>query len=108
MTCVRLVVSYLMLAFLFVGCAERTAPTSDTPSATPIPPLREHLIHLPGIAGEQHLDRNFVKGIREGGYSGEIEIFDWPGEDSGLRALITRQRNGKQADTLAARIQELL
>lgn len=113
MTCVRSVVSHLMLAFLLAGCAGQGAPptvksSAAAPPAVPPPPPREHLIHLPGIAGEQHLDRSFVRGIRDGGYAGEIEIFDWPGAESGLRALVTRQRNGQQADKLAARIQELL
>ena len=77
-------------------------------AAADAPKPRQHLIHLPGIAGEQHLDRQFVKGLREGGYSGTLEIVDWPRHDAGLNALFARKRNGAEADKLAERLQKLV
>jgi pimeloyl-ACP methyl ester carboxylesterase len=98
-----------VLVAIGAGC-EHPAPTATATRAShaPPPPPREHLIHLPGIAGEQNLDRRFVGGLHDGGYAGTIEIFDWPGDDPGMRALVSRQRNERQADVLAARIRELL
>jgi pimeloyl-ACP methyl ester carboxylesterase len=67
----------------------------------------EYAIHLPGIAGSQRLDRNFVQGLRDGGYAGTIDIYDWPGADPGLGALFARPRNEAQAEKLAAIIQQI-
>ena len=72
------------------------------------PKAREHLIHLPGIAGARSLDRYFVAGIRDGGYRGEVEIYDWTAGEPGISALLARARNEKQADKIAARIEKLL
>jgi pimeloyl-ACP methyl ester carboxylesterase len=72
------------------------------------PDPRERAIHLPGVAGSQRLDRNFVQGLRDGGYPGTIEIYDWPGADPGLGALFARKRNEEQAEQLAASIQRTL
>lgn len=94
--------------FVALGCVHPATTTPSLVAPVPNPPPREHLIHLPGIAGEQHLDRRFVGGIRDGGYTGAIEIFDWPGDDPGMRALVARRRNEGQADILAARIRDLL
>lgn len=68
----------------------------------------ERFIHLPGIAGARLLDRYFVTGIREGGYDGEIEIYDWTAGDPGLGALLARRRNEEQAARLAERLEGLL
>jgi pimeloyl-ACP methyl ester carboxylesterase len=69
---------------------------------------REHLIHLPGIAGPQNLDRRFIRGLREGGCEGTIEIYDWTAHDPGLSALLSRKRNEQQADKVAEKIQQIL
>src|SRR5688500_767192 len=92
----------LFLALLLPSALARPpARTTDAPKS------REHLIHLPGIAGEQHLDRQFVKGLREGGYSGTLEIVDWPRDDAGLNALFARKRNEAEADKLAEKLRKL-
>jgi pimeloyl-ACP methyl ester carboxylesterase len=72
------------------------------------PDARERAIHLPGIAGEQRLDHNFVRGLREGGYAGTIDIYDWTEHDPGLSALFARERNERQADKFAELIQRRL
>jgi pimeloyl-ACP methyl ester carboxylesterase len=69
---------------------------------------REHLIHLPGIAGEQNLDRRFIRGLRAGGYDGTFEIFDWTAKDPGLNALFARKRNELQAEKFAEKIRQIL
>jgi pimeloyl-ACP methyl ester carboxylesterase len=70
------------------------------------PDPHEYAIHLPGIAGSQRLDRYFVQGLRDGGYTGSIDIYDWPGADPGLGALFARQRNERQAEKVAAIIRQ--
>jgi pimeloyl-ACP methyl ester carboxylesterase len=68
----------------------------------------EYLIHLPGIAGERTLDREFVRGLRDGGYAGTLDIYDWTERDPGLSALLARERNQKQAGLVSDRIKRLL
>jgi pimeloyl-ACP methyl ester carboxylesterase len=70
------------------------------------PVKTEYLLHLPGIAGERNLDRHFCEGLRDGGYGGKIEIFDWPRSDPGLNALLARQRNEDEADKLSKKLEE--
>jgi pimeloyl-ACP methyl ester carboxylesterase len=91
----------LLVPLLFVCLA--AAPARDTPAPKPL----DHVIHLPGIAGEQHLDRQFLRGLREGGYAGTLEIFDWPGDDPGLNALFARKRNDREADKLAKKLKQM-
>ena len=68
----------------------------------------EYLLHLPGIAGERTLDREFIRGIRDGGFTGTLEIYDWTERDPGLSALRSRKRNEKQAALVAKKIERLL
>jgi pimeloyl-ACP methyl ester carboxylesterase len=89
----------LLLLTLLPLIAAKQADAPDAP---------ELLLHLPGIAGEQNLDRQFVRGIREGGFPGTIEIVDWPGDDPGLNALFARKRNEREADKLAGKIERLV
>jgi pimeloyl-ACP methyl ester carboxylesterase len=84
------------------GFAEKAQRAGDTRDA------HERLIHLPGIAGARLLDRYFVAGLREGGYEGEIEVYDWTAGDPGLGALLARRRNDAQAAKLAEHIKGLL
>src|SRR5438552_13346940 len=62
-------------------------------SGTPVlagdakPPSKEYLLHLPGIAGYHWMDRQLLSGLRAGGYSGDVDVRDWPGDAAGLAAL---------------------
>jgi hypothetical protein len=62
------------------------------------------VIHLPGIGGHMYMDDELVKGLREGGVSGRIEIYNWTCGDPGLPALHAMERNQKQAEKIAAMI----
>jgi hypothetical protein len=64
-----------------------------------------YLLHLPGVAGEQYLDREMLRGLRQGGFDGAMEIFDWTAGDPGLGALTARKRNGRQAQEIADKIE---
>jgi len=73
-------------------------------------PSADYLIHLPGIAGYHGMDRQLLDGLRDGGFAGEVDVIDWPGEAPGLAALFDRRRNLQQsqvlADAIVARLRE--
>jgi pimeloyl-ACP methyl ester carboxylesterase len=94
----------LALALLSTGCVTSSVNFLAAAQVE----SKEHLIHLPGIAGEQNLDRRFIRGLRAGGCEGTIEIYDWTAKDPGLGALLARKRNQRQADKIAEKIQQIL
>ena len=97
----RLFGRLVAVALIATGCVASSVNAAQAD-------CKEHLIHLPGIAGEQNLDRRFVRGLRTGGCEGTIEIYDWTAKDPGLSALLARKRNEKQADKVAEKIQQIL
>ena len=93
----------LALGLLFCsGCA--LGPRAGFLSAAP-GGSNAYLLHLPGISGERWLDREMVKGLRDGGFDGTIEIYDWTQEDPGLDALFASQRNRTEAQKVADIVQ---
>lgn len=66
------------------------------------------LLHLPGIGGEMPIDHNMTAGLRDGGYPGAIEIYDWTEHDPGLAALLAHERNEREANQIAAMIEKRL
>jgi pimeloyl-ACP methyl ester carboxylesterase len=92
-----------VLAFMLLGAA---APArAQTAQAS-----KDYLVHMPGIAGYHWLDRQFLSGLRDAGFEGDIEVRDWPGDDPGLAALLARKRNRQEAqavaDMILARVRE--
>jgi hypothetical protein len=73
---------------------------ADAPTEKPKP----WLLHLPGIAGDTRIDRRLLQGIRDAGFAGEIEIYDWTGDHPGLVALRARQYNDAEAQKIADKI----
>src|SRR5690242_64348 len=63
-----------------------------------------YLLHLPGISGARGYDRMMTGGLREAGYTGELETYDWTEKDPGLRALMAYERNQVEAQKIADRI----
>lgn len=59
------------------------------------------LLHLPGISGETGLDQGMIRGLKEGGYDGAVETYNWTGENAGLGALLASQRNHQNARNIA-------
>jgi pimeloyl-ACP methyl ester carboxylesterase len=92
-----------LLAFLFLLCG---APSILAAEAAP-KASDDYLLHLPGIAGYHWVDRQFLAGLREGGFEGEQAVRNWPGDDPGLAALLARKRNQTEsravADAIVAR-----
>ena len=64
-----------------------------------------YLLHLPGVAGEQYLDREMLRGLRQGGFDGAIEVYDWAGDNPGFNALMARKRNKLAAMVVAEKIE---
>ena len=62
------------------------------------------LLHLPGIAGERWVDLQMTSGLRDAGYVGPMQTYDWTENDPGLNALRAYKRN--QAE--AARVADLI
>jgi hypothetical protein len=95
---------FLLLTVCLLGCSSNG--TSVPPPAPP--PVAEKpkdvLIHLPGITGELFIDREFVRGIKEAGYDGEISIVDWTKGNLGIAALYAEKHNTQEAQKLAERI----
>src|SRR5688572_27488537 len=109
---------------ILLGCADDQPPApghlpSDTPSAAQLPPrtpatkpadvlanapVKPYVLHLPGVSGESHIDRDLRAGLRNAGFAGDIHIYDWTCKDPGIPALHNRQRNLEQADLIAQRI----
>ena len=61
------------------------APTT-APAVASIDTSHAWHLHLPGIAGEAGIDHNLVEGLRDAGYDGPSEIYDWTGDQAGLTA----------------------
>ena len=89
--------SVIVIALLFAAsCSSRGkfAPPPEDKS-------KDVLIHLPGITGELVIDREFVRGIKQGGFQGEVTIVDWTLSNTGIGALYAEKDNAKQAQMLA-------
>ncbi len=63
-------------------------------------------MHLPGIGGKRSIDVAMTRGFKQGGFTGDVEIYDWTEHDEGLNALIAYQRNHKEARLIAQKITE--
>lgn len=73
------------------------------PPAVSLPP---YLLHLPGIGGKRSIDQNMTEGFVQGGFSGQVEIYDWTEGDIGFDSLIADSRNHKEAKLIAAKLTE--
>jgi hypothetical protein len=68
-----------------------------TSSALPAP----FLLHLPGIAGARAIDNHMTVGFSQGGFKGDVQIYDWTEQDGGLDALLANKRNHLEAKKIA-------
>jgi pimeloyl-ACP methyl ester carboxylesterase len=91
--------SHCLLLSLIVGCSHAAG---DMPVAAPDPAVaKPYLLHLPGIAGSRYIDQSVTRGIKDGGFDGDIEIYDWTENDPGVGALLALDRNHKEAQRIA-------
>ena len=94
----RLVQRLFFAAALLIPASAPAEPPTTAPAADP---SNFYLLHLPGIAGNRSIDRAVIHGVRDGGFSGVIEIYDWTDNDPGLDALLARARNSREAQHVA-------
>jgi hypothetical protein len=103
----------LILCLNLIGCGsaaiQQQQMTVGQPLANasvPAPTLQPWLLHLPGIGGKRSIDVSMTRGFEQGGFKGDIEIYDWTEQDAGLHALIATERNHKEARLIAQHITE--
>jgi pimeloyl-ACP methyl ester carboxylesterase len=93
-----------VIFFLSVLCC--TAPPSRGDDAPAF--HHDYLIHLPGVGGELSIDHDLIHGLVAGGYGGHCEIYDWTEHDPGLSALWSRERNDKEAQKIADKVEQIV
>jgi len=95
----------LVMATL-IGCGSSAPVGQPVAVVPPKPTLPPYLLHLPGIGGKRSIDLAMTHGFKQGGFTGDVEIYDWTEHDPGLDALISEQRNHKEAKLIAEKITE--
>jgi pimeloyl-ACP methyl ester carboxylesterase len=64
------------------------------------------LLHLPGIGGHRNIDDHMAAGFVQGGFTGQVQIYDWTEQDIGLDALFALKRNHAEAKKVARLLTE--
>lgn len=98
-TCRRALTSVLALVMLLSGVAGAQMPDPEKVDSSDA-----YLLHLPGIAGEAGIDRLLISGLKEGGFKGKSEIYDWTSDKQGIAALIDRKHTDEQAAKIAEKV----
>ena len=88
----------LTLLLWSTGCQGTPSTTFIAPS---IPVGSTYVLHLPGIAGDSPLDRNWMKSLEAGGVTTHIALYDWTCHDAGLDALEAHLRNHRESCKVA-------
>jgi hypothetical protein len=81
------------------SATSRPSIAASRPAIERLPPL---LLHLPGIGGKRSFDLAMVRGFVKGGFTGDVQIYDWTEGDSGIGALRAMERNKREARLIAA------
>jgi pimeloyl-ACP methyl ester carboxylesterase len=76
----------------------RTPPAATQPVKAA--PVINYVLHLPGIDGIHGMDRELIKGLRQGGFR-RTNTYDWTARDPGINALHAIKRNHVQAKHVA-------
>lgn len=92
----------VLLAALVLWLPSTARAEAELPDPLLVNSREAYVLHVPGIAGEAGIDHLLIGGLEDGGFKGKTEIYDWTGEDRGLKALMNRKR----ADAEAAKIAE--
>jgi hypothetical protein len=59
---------------------------------------------LPGIGGTRKIDLYMTDGLKQGGFAGHIDIYDWTEGDEGLSALVNDARHRREAKIIAQKL----
>src|SRR5436190_14049829 len=92
--------SLLCLGLFLLACIAPPVRAADKADA---PKDRAWLLHLPGIAGHAGIDDDLIRGLRQGGYEGEVQLYDWV-TTPGIPALRAQEQNRKEAKKVAGLI----
>jgi pimeloyl-ACP methyl ester carboxylesterase len=96
---VRVIPPNRIAATLIVSALILAATTVNSIAAD-----NDYLLHLPGIAGTKQIDRAVNKGIKEGGFDGTAENYDWTENNPGMAALLAYERNQREAKLISDKI----
>ncbi|HEY1923532.1 MAG TPA: hypothetical protein VGG44_12340 [Tepidisphaeraceae bacterium] len=99
----------LLICFAFLLTAVSAAVGGPTTQPSPLDIARVTvkgplLLHLPGVAGLIGVDRRMIAGLRDGGVTANIVIYDWTEHDAGIHALQAYDRNQHEAQLIASLI----
>lgn len=103
----RLAIAAALSASAFVATPSavvRGEVAATQPDPARVDSRHAYVLHVPGIAGETNLDRMLLAGIKEGGFGGVVEMYDWTINHAGLAALINRKRNDVEATKIADKV----
>jgi pimeloyl-ACP methyl ester carboxylesterase len=64
------------------------------------------MLHLPGIAGVRYPDEQMMLGLRDAGFAGALDSYDWTCANPGLGSLLAYKRNQAEAQKVADLIVE--
>lgn len=93
------------LILILSACTRQDAPPQHL-DASPPPPAKPFVMHLPGVSGTSNVDYSLKEGLQAGGFDGPFEIYDWTCHDPGIPALHNRARNEAQAQIVADKLTE--
>jgi pimeloyl-ACP methyl ester carboxylesterase len=98
--------SIAVAAALLINCRATPPKPPPVPATLPValapaPKPPPFFLHLPGIGGKRRLDTGMVRAFQQGGFTGEVEIYDWTGQVAGLKALLDTERDKQQAKIVA-------
>src|SRR4051794_33475935 len=105
---------FILAALLFTGLCAGAGPIALPVYAVAMPSQKDQvqantwMLHLPGISGRRWVDDQLTCGLRDAGFAGALEIYDWTGEDPGLGSLVAYRRNQLEAQKVADYITDRL
>jgi hypothetical protein len=86
--------------YLLIAIVALCAPCLLRAESAPLP-ATPFLLHLNGVGGERSIDQTLVRGIRQAGFDGDVQIYDWTGGKIGIEALQGRERHEAEARKIA-------
>jgi hypothetical protein len=90
----------------WVACAAGQVATPNVANAPALPAAAEQpadtwLLHLPGISGRRWIDDQMTLGLKDAGFAGALDIYDWTGTNPGIGSLLAYKRNQAEAQKVA-------
>ncbi|QOV87805.1 alpha/beta fold hydrolase [Humisphaera borealis] len=96
--------AFTLIAWLGIGAGLSAVGRADLPDPMRVDSKDAYILHVPGIAGEAGIDHFLIGGLKDGGFKGKAEIYDWTGDEKGLKALMNRRRADEEAAKVAEKV----